>query len=269
MGRLCGERAFATIRNMQTALVVPCYNEAERLPAGAFEAFLRDRSDFWLIFVDDGSTDRTPERLLEVAAAAPERVEIVTLPANVGKAEAVRAGLLRALELDPAYVGYWDADLATPLPAVIEFRSLMERRPQVDLVLGARVVLLGRRIQRRALRHYLGRVAATLVASALGMRVYDTQCGAKLFRVTPGLRELFAKPFRARWLFDVEILGRLIAQRGGPGAAAKVIVESPLEVWTDVPGSKVSLGDYVRACLDLLRIRRGLKTQAGEPRRAR
>ena len=248
-----------TTSGTDTVLVVPCYNEARRLAGAEFESFLRKEPDVGLVFVDDGSTDETPERLLEIAGLAPERVEILTLSANLGKAEAVRSGLLRALDLGPAYVGYWDADLATPLPVLIEFRALLEERPGLELVLAARVVLLGRRIQRRALRHYLGRAAATAIALVLGLRVYDTQCGAKLFRVTPDLRGLFAEPFVARWIFDVEILARLIALRGGPGPAAEVICEHPLEVWTDVPGSKLALRDYARAALDLLRIHRALR----------
>lgn len=248
-----------TTSRTDTLLVVPCYNEARRLAGSEFESFLGEEPDVGLVFVDDGSTDETPERLLEVAGLAPERVEIVTLPANVGKAEAVRAGLLRALELEPAYLGYWDADLATPLSALLELRALLEERPRLEVVLGARVVLLGRRIQRRALRHYLGRVAATAIAVVLGLRVYDTQCGAKLFRVTPDLERLFAEPFAARWIFDVEILARLIALHGGPGPAAEVICEHPLEAWSDVPGSKLALRDYARAALDLLRIRSELR----------
>jgi dolichyl-phosphate beta-glucosyltransferase len=245
-----------TNHGTETVLVVPCYNEAARLPAAEFESFLRKSPEVSVVFVDDGSTDRTPERLLEVAAVAPERVEILTLPANVGKAEAVRAGLLHALELDPGFVGYWDADLATPLSSLLQFRAVLEERPALELVLGARVVLLGRRIERRPLRHYLGRAAATAIALVLGLRVYDTQCGAKLFRVTPALSRLLAEPFGARWIFDVELLARLIVERGGPDAVAERIYEYPLEVWTDVPGSKLRLRDYARAATDLRRVHR-------------
>ena len=239
-----------------TALVVPCYDEAARLPTSEFQDFVRKTPEICLVFVDDGSRDATPERLLEVARAAPDRVQVVTLASNRGKAEAVRVGLLHALELEPAYVGYWDADLSTPLATSLEFRALLEARPEIELVQGARVALMGRSIERRALRHYVGRVAATAIALVLGLRVYDTQCGAKLLRVTPALEALLAEPFVAGWIFDVEILARLIQTWGSRARAEQAIYEFPLERWHHVPGSKVGAGDYLRAALGLLRIHR-------------
>jgi glycosyltransferase involved in cell wall biosynthesis len=236
-------------------VVVPCYNEARRLPVSKFEAFLGAASDVSFVFVDDGSDDGTRELLRELERGSDGRVAIVELPANLGKAEAVRAGVLRAFEGQPAYVGFWDADLATPLPAILEFRSLLDARRNLEMVFGARVVLLGRRIERRAIRHYLGRVAATAISLILGLRVYDTQCGAKLFRATPSVRGLFEEPFASRWLFDVEILARFIhSLRGDRGAARDAIYEYPLTEWMDVAGSSLTPADYGRAAVDLLRI---------------
>jgi hypothetical protein len=193
--------------------------------------------------------------LRELERGSAGRVAIVELPANLGKAEAVRAGVLRAFERQPAYVGFWDADLATPLQAILEFRSLLDARRDLEMVFGARVVLLGRRIERRALRHYLGRVAATAISLVLKLRVYDTQCGAKLFRATPSVRALFEEPFATRWLFDVEILARFVRSlRGDRDAAKAVIYEYPLTEWVDVEGSSVTPADYGRAAVDLFRI---------------
>ena len=236
-------------------VVVPCYNEARRLPVSKFEAFLGDVSDVSFVFVDDGSNDGTRGLLRELERRAAGRVAIVELPANRGKAEAVRAGVLRAFERQPAYVGFWDADLATPLPAILEFRSLLDARRNLEMVFGTRVVLLGRRIERRAIRHYLGRVAATAISLVLGLRVYDTQCGAKLFRATPSVRALFEERFTTRWLFDVEILARFIhSLRADRGAVKDAIYEYPLDEWMDVAGSSLGPADYGRAAVDLFRI---------------
>jgi glycosyltransferase involved in cell wall biosynthesis len=239
----------------EAVVVVPCYNEARRLPVSKFEAFLGDVSEVSFVFVDDGSNDGTCELLRKLERGAAGRVAIVELPANLGKAEAVRAGVLNAFERQPAYVGFWDADLATPLPAVLEFRSLLDARLDLEMVFGARVVLLGRTVERRAIRHYLGRLGATATSLVLGLRVYDTQCGAKLFRATPVVRALFEERFAARWLFDVEILARFVRSlRGDRDAAKAVIYEYPLTEWVDVEGSSVTPADYGRAAVDLLRI---------------
>jgi glycosyltransferase involved in cell wall biosynthesis len=242
----------------RTSVVVPCYDEARRFPSARFAAFLAAEPGIDFVFVDDGSRDGTLARLRALESGWPGRVQVLALAENAGKAEAVRRGMLRALDEPVAYAGYWDADLATPLEALLDFRGVLEARPALELAMGSRVVLLGRRIERRALRHYLGRVAATTISLVLGVRVYDTQCGAKLFRAGPGLRELFAEPFVARWAFDVELLARMVRarrERGLPPVDA-AICEMPLAEWTDVAGSKVRPGDYLRAGLDLLRIRR-------------
>jgi hypothetical protein len=149
-------------------------------------------------------------------------------------------------------VGYLDADFATP-PA--EMRHLADEFERTDakVALGSRVARLGASIDRKPLRHYFGRVYATTAALVLGLMVYDTQCGAKLFRDTPALRHALGAPFSSRWSFDVELLGRLLA--GGDGAAPippSALVEVPLGTWVDVEGSKLSGRGALRAGLDLL-----------------
>lgn len=242
----------------RAVIIVPCFNEAARLPVGAFRSFLADCKSVDLVLVDDGSADATRERLEEICAGAEDRARVLVLPHNVGKAEAVRRGVRLALEGDAERVGYWDADLATPLDAIERLCALLDANPRLEMVLGARVNLLGRRIRRNPWRHYLGRVFATAVSFVLGLSVYDTQCGAKVFRVTDDLRALFEEPFVTRWLFDVEILARLLRLRrenGGP-PVADVVAEYPLEEWVDVHGSKVRPGDFASAIVGLWRIRR-------------
>ncbi len=236
--------------------MIPCYDEAARLPAARYKDFLLAHPEVGFVFVDDGSRDETLALLRSLERVDPERVAVLALPENLGKAEAVRRGMLRALDHEVDYVGFWDADLATPLTAIPDFVRLLDAKPQLELAIGARVVLLGRRIERRALRHYLGRIAATAIALVLGLRVYDTQCGAKLFRVNAAARELFREPFAARWAFDVEILARLIRSRRGRDLPAPeaVVCEVPLSQWIDVGRSKVRPRDYLFAGVDLLRI---------------
>jgi glycosyltransferase involved in cell wall biosynthesis len=240
-------------------LVVPCYNEATRLDAAAFTAMVDDIPGLNLLFVDDGSRDGTPEIHQRLCAARPGRVESLTLPRNQGKAEAVRQGLLRALAGPATGVGYLDADLATPPSEVLRLLALFQGRPQFDVLLASRVKLLGRTIDRNAGRHYLGRVFATAASLVLRMPVYDTQCGAKLLRRSPALTHALAEPFRGRWTFDVELLGRLVT--GAPGIAPVPLArihEEPLLLWRDVGESKLNTTQVLQAGLDLALIGRDL-----------
>ncbi len=150
-------------------------------------------------------------------------------------------------------VGFWDADLATPLDTVDDFLALAAKRPEIEVLLGARVKLMGRDIRRQAWRHYLGRVFATAASLTLGLPVYDTQCGAKLFRVNEATAAAFGQPFRSRWIFDVELLARYLAQPVGPGEPPRQarIYELAVPAWHHVPGSKLRWTDYLRSFFDL------------------
>jgi glycosyltransferase involved in cell wall biosynthesis len=189
----------------------------------------------------------------DLEAGGCGRIGVLALPHNQGKAEAVRQGMLAAFDAGASFFGFWDADLATPLNAVALFLDLLDERGGIDLVTGARVKLLGRDVRRRGLRHYLGRVYATAASLALGLAVYDTQCGAKIFRDGSAVRRCFVGAFRSSWVFDVEVLARYIEAVGKERAEAS-IYELPLPVWIDVPGSKVKLQDGVTAIRDLARI---------------
>ena len=236
-------------------LVMPCFNEAARLdPAGLCEA-LRVRPWLHLLVVDDGSTDATPSRLEALREAAPPgQVSILTLERNQGKAEAVRRGLLTLLARGGFdALGFWDADLSTPLSAVDRLWGALAEDPRRELVLGSRVRLLGRPVERRALRHYGGRVIATLISLGLDLPVYDSQCGAKLLAVTPGLPSLLERPFSSRWLFDMELLSRWLHAHPGD-AWVHGLYEVPLPTWVHATGSKLAPVDALRAPLDVLAI---------------
>jgi dolichyl-phosphate beta-glucosyltransferase len=242
---------------VRTFLAIPCFNEAGRLPPASVRQLLVD-SDLRLLLVDDGSSDGTRQLLESLRREAEERIEVLALPRNVGKAEAVRLALLAALDRADI-VGYADADFATPAEELIRLGAVI-RDSHVDAVLGSRVAVLGTDIRRNTVRHYLGRVFATGASLALDRPVYDTQCGAKFLRVSPGLRAALADRFRSRWAFDVELLGRLWA--ADPDCA---IIEVPLRRWIDVRGSKVRPAAMVRAGLDLLQIARDVRR--ARPRR--
>jgi dolichyl-phosphate beta-glucosyltransferase len=237
---------------MSAFLVVPCFNEARRLRPTELHRLVAHRPDLSLVFVDDGSTDETVAVLEGLRATAGARIVLHRLAANVGKAEAVRQGLRLALERGAALVGYADADLSTPVDELLRMLERMDADGPAAL-LGARVRLLGSAIERRPHRHYLGRAFATIASIALGIPVYDTQCGAKLFRRSDALVAALDAPFQSRWIFDVELLERLL--RGVGGAAplrVEDIEELPLRAWRDVAGSTLRPHAMMRAGVELL-----------------
>jgi dolichyl-phosphate beta-glucosyltransferase len=251
-----GEPGRAPPPEPRVGIVVPCFNEAHRLRSDIFREFTRRGHPVRFLFVNDGSTDDTRAVLDALERDAPAQVALLDLPTNTGKADAVRRGMLEVFRWGVTYAGFWDADLATPLDAIPAFAAILDGASQLEMVFGARVLLMGRSIRRSARRHYAGRVFATAASLALGLPIYDTQCGAKLFRATPAVQALFQEPFRSRWIFDVELVARLVrARRGTPAPPpAEVIYEYPLEQWHDVPGSKVRAVDFPRAAIELARI---------------
>ena len=155
-------------------VVVPCYNEAQRLDTKAFAEFAA-RTNVRCLFVDDGSTDETLDALRRLEGSCGAQIVVLGLESNVGKAEAVRLGLIEACRSGSSYVGFWDADLATPLEDITAFVQLLDTRPDIEMVFGSRVNLLGRSVHRKLARHYIGRVFATAAALVLGIGIYDTQ----------------------------------------------------------------------------------------------
>ncbi len=239
------------------ALVIPCYNEEKRLPQRKILDHAAAHPHLHFVFVNDGSKDGTSRVLREMGATLGAQATVLDNAKNQGKAGVVRQGLLHGLDqTEAAVVGFWDADLATPLESVDEMLAILEAEPKLWMIFGARVQLLGRRIERKLYRHYLGRVFATVVSNLLRLPVYDTQCGAKLFRRNAHIRSLFADEFVSRWIFDVEIIARYQALGPELRPDARVgIYEYPLPAWEDVDGSKVGPADFLKALGDLWKIR--------------
>jgi glycosyltransferase involved in cell wall biosynthesis len=239
------------LRADRAIIVVPCYNEAERLDLHEFSAFLHSVPGVRFLFVNDGSRDATLSVLASLHEEHPDRVEIVSLSRNAGKAEAVRQGLAYAAASESTFVGYWDADLATPLDAIVDFLKVAERYDEVEVVYGARAQLLGHRVSRTLSRRMISRICARLARIAVGLPISDTQCGAKLLRNNPRLRQALIKPFSAGWLFDVELFSRLADTAA---SSTHAFYEYPLPEWTEVLGSKVTGRAIRRAGFAMLRL---------------
>ena len=239
-------------------LIIPCYNEAERLDQASFVEFSRRNPDISFLFVNDGSTDATSAMLTSMIRQAGRGMKLLDMTENVGKAEAVRQGILLALKENPQeYVGYWDADLATPLDAIHDLRGASATTPKKRFICGSRVRRMGARIERQCLRHYSGRIIATAASTILDLPFYDSQCGAKL--IEKDLAALiFRQPFISRWLFDLELIARIIEAFGHP-EACRTILEVPLREWKDIGESKIRLSYLPRIPYELYLIRQAYR----------
>jgi len=244
---------------VQTALIVPCFNEASRLELARFRSFLESNADVKLVFVDDGSTDSTLDVLNDFCHEQPRQIEVLSLKNNCGKSEAIRQGFLHCSGgrrnrsgNSYRYLGFLDADLATPLNEMNRAVEIAQRRPDVALVSGSRIELSGHHVHRRRKRQLLGKAFSTVASMALGLSIRDTQCGAKLFRNTDKVRTVFRSPFLDRWLFDVEIFARLKIEFGK--RCHDRIYEMPLESWREVEGSKLRARDFLKAPINLAKL---------------
>lgn len=227
------------------AVAVPCYNEAERLDLTAFRDFISTHPEVVFIFVNDGSRDGTEEILKDFCSQ--NNAQYITLEKNSGKAEAVRQGMKTAESFDVDYIGFFDADLATPLSELE--RMLQAAENEYVYISGCRLLRLGGNISRKHARHYLGRVFATAVSLHLNLPVYDTQCGAKLY-AKESIRAITAEKFVTRWFFDVEILRRLLMFYGRERIVNSSF-ELPLLSWEDKKGSKIN---YLRCLYDFIKL---------------
>ena len=232
-----------------TVVVIPCFNEEDRLPANEFLDFIDQTSGISFLFVNDGSTDQTAERLANLCEQRPKVFSAISLDQNSGKAEAVRQGLLHATSTGANFVGYWDADLATPLDAIEDFLRIANRFDDVSVIFGSRRMLLGHRIKRTFFRRCVSQICSSLAYQALKIRVGDTQCGAKLFRNSHSLKRSLRSQFTAGWLFDIELFSRMSKQIG---AKPNAFFELPLAEWDEVAGSKVSSKAIFKAGINML-----------------
>jgi glycosyltransferase involved in cell wall biosynthesis len=234
------------------AIILPCFNEEERLDFKFFEDS-SSNNNYHFYFVNDGSTDGTLHLLKEFRKNNEDRIFIHDLDKNYGKSEAVRQGVLYAnLKNQYEVIGFMDADLSTPLSEVNWLLSHLNGH--IYYVFGSRFRRIGSQILRKRYRHYTGRVFATIASIMLGLPVYDTQCGAKFFTKNVIL-PIFKDPFQSNWTFDIEIFYRL-RNKYGCERFLKIAYEVPLNKWKDINGSKLKLKHVLLIPFELIKLHR-------------
>ncbi len=233
-------------------VVIPCYNEEERLLGKEFKDFAHKNLGYHLCFVNDGSTDRTLEVLRELEKGSESNISIYNCEKNGGKAEAVRQGMLH-LAQDPQldYIGFLDADLSTDFR---DFDDLVETldTSNFKIVSGSRMSRMGADITKESARKLISMSINLIIRTILKMPFNDTQCGAKVMDKSL-IPLLFNKPFITKWLFDVEMFMRM-RKHYGKTKAKELICEQPLKRWIHADGSKLSMKDSVKIVGQLAKI---------------
>jgi CheY-like chemotaxis protein/glycosyltransferase involved in cell wall biosynthesis len=240
------------IQQRCVGVVIPCYNEEDRLLSEAFISFIDKHSGYHLCFVNDGSKDNTLEVLRNLQEGREDYISVYNCEKNGGKAEAVRLGMLHMAKkpgLD--FIGFLDADLSTDLKDFDDLVSTIEHS-DFKIVNGSRISRMGANITKEPARKIISLTINFIIRKILGMDFKDTQCGAKIFRKDV-IHLAFNKKFATKWIFDVEIFKRLSAHFGIENAK-KYICEQPLKRWIHADGSKLSMKDSIKIVMQLAQI---------------
>ena len=228
---------------MDISVVIPAYNEVDRLPPTLREVTTYLAANFasWEVIVsDDGSTDGTVERL---APSFPD-IKFLRDPVNAGKGAAVRRGMLAA---QGDLVLFSDADLSTPIDELGPMVRVMKERG-TDIVIASRGLSDSKlEVRQPWWRELAGRIFNLLVRPLSGLPFRDTQCGFKLFRYRAA-QDVFRSIRCNDWAFDVEAL--MVASMLGYR-----VIEVPVR-WINEERSKVRiLVDAPKMAFDVLRFR--------------
>ena len=242
---------------MKVVIIIPCYNEADRLDTNKFIDYLSKNTHLHFIFIDDGSTDNTNLIIKQIILKFNSLASLLINETNKGKAESVRLGVIESYKMNPDFIGFLDADLAAPIGEIDNLLKIIKKDKTKEVVFASRIQLIGSEIKRNYFRHFFGRVFATVVSNILNLPVYDTQCGAKIFS-RKICDDIFYEQFISPWLFDVELFARLLNVYGIE-RTIQMSYEHPVSKWVDIDGSKVKPIYFLKAPFELLKIVRHYK----------
>jgi glycosyltransferase involved in cell wall biosynthesis len=202
--------------------------------------FATRHADVLLCFVNDGSSDATISVLNAFQMQSPPNTCILDLRNNVGKAEAVRLGMLHVHNnYNIPLIGFLDADLATDPEEWLDMAKFQFDHDKYSAIVGSRIQRLGANISRDNRRSIFSMIFRNLIKLILKEKFQDTQCGAKVFK-RELIPYLFGKKYISSWLFDIEIFIR-IQHKFGRNALRKGVLEYPLLEWKEVGNSRLKI----------------------------
>ena len=216
------------------SIVIPAHNEEKRIARtleeyGKFFKELKKKKilNFEIIVVLNACSDNTLEVVKNVKEKFNE-IKILDFK-EPGKGFAIVEGFKDALERKSEFIGFVDADMATPANS---FYDLINKIENYDATIANRwskksIIKTKQPITRRI----MSRGFNFLIKSILFLKFEDTQCGAKLFK-REAIKSIINEIGTTKWAFDIDLLYRL--QRKG-----FKIKEIPT-IWEDIRGSKLS-----------------------------
>ncbi len=235
--------------NNRIVIIIPCFNEAERLDLSYFNKLSRIQDTTW-VFVDDGSIDSTSKILKNYSKK--KNIVYTKINHNVGKSNAIAYGMNYASSkiMNIGWIGFLDSDGAFATSDVESIIKMTSSFKKYDALYSSRVKMAGRDIKRNNARHIIARLTTSLFGLVWEDIPYDTQSGFKLYRYSDNFVLTIIKPFRTKWFFDVELSIRLSKYK----KKNINVWEEPVLSWVDVPGSKINYRQSMRIILEIIYI---------------
>ena len=234
---------------MKLAILMPFYNSGLHFDLESLYKLKLKIPNTSILIVDDGSNEKRSLEIL-VQAQNVQNVEILRLEKNSGKGNALKQGFEFLLQKGkpPNYIAIFDSDFSSSFEEIKRLTNICGEL-NADAVCGCRIKLSGHNIQTDKKRFVIGRLISWFIRYRFKIKMYDSQCGYKVFAVNSKLENALKeiqKP--SRWLFDVQLLLNLSREN------AKLI-EEPIRNWTHKNDSKIVPIQYWSIIRDLLCIK--------------
>jgi len=236
-------------KNNKIIIIIPCFNEAQRLDLSYFNKLSRIQNTMW-VFVDDGSTDSTSKILKNYSKK--KNIIYVKIQHNVGKSNAIAHGMNYAFSKisNIGWIGFLDSDGAFAIGDVESIIKMTSSIEKYDALYTSRVKMAGRNIKRNNARHIIARLITSFFGLVWKDIPYDTQSGFKLYRYSDNFNSIFIKLFKTKWFFDIELSIRYLNYK----KKNITVWEEPVSSWFDIPGSKINYRQSMRIILEVIYI---------------
>lgn len=236
-----------TTLNNKIVVIVPCFNEEDRLNLIYFNKLSTISDTIW-IFVDDGSTDNTSKILKNFSKET--NVMNLRMERNVGKSKAIAHGMNFASRefANIGWIGFLDSDGAFTSDDVERIIKMTSTIKGYDAIYTSRVKMAGRNIKRNNVRHIVARLITSLFGLVWRDIPYDTQSGFKLYRYSDDYNSILIQPFKTKWFFDIEISIRYLKHK----EKEINVWEEPVSSWFDISGSKINYRQTFRISVEVI-----------------